>query len=99
MSDYPALQDLMPLLPELVLACGAMLMLMVGVMIGERSSAFVNGWCVIVLLVVGAALAWVPPGPHAMFGRQFPRRRLCALSRLTLVARRGAAAFARLSHD
>ena len=71
MNEYPALQDLMPLLPELVLACGAMLMLMVGVTIGERSSAFVNSWCVIVLVAVGAALVWVPPGPHAMFGGSF----------------------------
>jgi NADH-quinone oxidoreductase subunit N len=44
MNAFPALHDLMPLLPELVLACGAMLMLMIGVMIGERSSAMVNGW-------------------------------------------------------
>jgi NADH-quinone oxidoreductase subunit N len=71
MNEYPALQDFMPLLPELVLACGAMLMLMVGVTIGERSSAFVNSWCVIVLVAVGAALVWVPPGPQALFGGSF----------------------------
>src|SRR5512136_1076412 len=71
MNQLPGLQDLMPLLPELVLACGAMLMLMVGVTIGERSSAFVNSWCVIVLVAVGAALAWVPPSPHVMFGGSF----------------------------
>jgi len=71
MSEYPALQDLMPLLPELILACGAMLMLMVGVMIGERSSAMVNGWCVIILVAAGAALVWVSPGPHSMFGGSF----------------------------
>jgi NADH-quinone oxidoreductase subunit N len=71
MSEYPTLQDLMPLLPELILACGAMLMLMVGVMIGERSSAMVNGWCVIILVAAGAALVWVSPGPHSMFGGSF----------------------------
>src|SRR5512143_993671 len=71
MNQLPGLQDLMPLLPELVLACGAMLMLMVGVMIGERSSAFVNSWCVIVLVAVGLALVWMPPGPHSMFGGSF----------------------------
>jgi len=71
MNAFPALQDLMPLLPELVLACGAMLMLMIGVTIGERSSAMVNGWCVIVMLVAGAALVWVPPGPQSMFGGSF----------------------------
>jgi NADH-quinone oxidoreductase subunit N len=71
MSEYPTLQDLMPLLPELILACGAMLMLMVGVMIGERSSAMVNGWCVIILVAAGTALVWVSPGPHSMFGGSF----------------------------
>src|SRR6185437_2525562 len=71
MNDLPVLHDLMPMLPELALACGAMLMLMLGVMIGERSAAFVNGLCVIVLLLVGVALGAVPPGPHAMFGGSF----------------------------
>ena len=59
------------MVPELVLACGAMLMLMAGVVIGERSAAMVNTWCVVVLVLAGAALAWVPAGPHAMFGGSF----------------------------
>ena len=71
MNEYPLLQDLMPMLPELVLACGAMLMLMAGVTFGERSAAGVNGWCVIILLLAGGAVVWVPPGPHAMFGGSF----------------------------
>src|SRR6476620_7509868 len=71
MAQLPTLQDLLPLLPELLLACGAMLMLMVGAAIGERSAAGVNGWCVIILLLAGGALLWIPPGPHAMFGGSF----------------------------
>jgi NADH-quinone oxidoreductase subunit N len=71
MNEYPALQDLVPILPELLLACGAMLMLMAGVMFGERSAASVNGWCVIILLIVGGAVVWMPAGPHAMFGGSF----------------------------
>jgi NADH-quinone oxidoreductase subunit N len=61
----------MPLLPELTLACGAMLMLMFGAFIGERSAAMVNGWCVVVLVLAGVALVWLPPGPHVMFGGSF----------------------------
>ena len=68
MTQLPALQDLLSLLPELVLACGAMLMLMIGAAIGERSSAVVNGWCVIILALAAAALFWLPRGPHVMFG-------------------------------
>ena len=71
MNQMPTLLDLAPMLPELVLACGAMLMLMAGVIIGERSAAMVNGWCVILLAAAGAALLWVPAGPHAMFGGSF----------------------------
>src|SRR6187397_630109 len=71
MSELPTLHELIPLLPELVLACGAMAMLMLGVAIGERSAAVVNGFCFIVLLLAGAALSSVPPGTHAMFGGSF----------------------------
>jgi NADH-quinone oxidoreductase subunit N len=71
MNQAPTLLELAPLLPELVLACGAMLMLMIGVFIGERSAAMVNTWCVAVLVLAGAALAWVPQGSHAMFGGSF----------------------------
>ncbi|MGA8886566.1 MAG: NADH-quinone oxidoreductase subunit NuoN [Pseudolabrys sp.] len=71
MNQLSALHDLMPLLPELTLACGAMLMLMFGAFIGERSAAMVNGWCVVVLVLAGVALVWLPPGPHVMFGGSF----------------------------
>ncbi|HEY2425758.1 MAG TPA: NADH-quinone oxidoreductase subunit NuoN [Pseudolabrys sp.] len=71
MNQLSALHDLMPLLPELMLACGAMLMLMFGAFIGERSAAMVNGWCVVVLVLAGVALVWLAPGPHVMFGGSF----------------------------
>jgi NADH-quinone oxidoreductase subunit N len=71
MNQAPTLLELAPLLPELVLACGAMLMLMIGVVIGERSAAMVNTWCVAVLVLAGVALAWVPQGSYAMFGGSF----------------------------
>ena len=71
MNQLSALHDLMPLLPELTLACGAMLMLMFGAFIGERSAAMVNGWCVVVLVLAGVTLVWLAPGPHVMFGGSF----------------------------
>src|SRR4029450_7055804 len=71
MNQAPTLLELAPLLPELVLACGAMLMLMIGVFIGEGSAAMVTTWCVAVLVLAGAALAWLPQGSHAMFGGSF----------------------------
>jgi NADH-quinone oxidoreductase subunit N len=65
------LHDIQPILPELMLACGAMLMLMLGAFAGEGSARFVNGLCIIVLIVVGAALAVLPPGRYAMFNGSF----------------------------
>src|SRR4029078_12577514 len=71
MSQLPFLNELIPLLPELVLACGPMAMLMLGVAIGERSAAVVNGFSFIVLLLAGAALSSVPLGTHVMVGGSF----------------------------
>ncbi|HKS85193.1 MAG TPA: NADH-quinone oxidoreductase subunit NuoN [Pseudolabrys sp.] len=71
MTQYPALQEYMPILPEILLACGAMLMLMLGVAAGDRSAGIVNGCCVLVLVVVGVALGAVAPGTHALFGGSF----------------------------
>ncbi|MEP7032065.1 MAG: NADH-quinone oxidoreductase subunit NuoN [Pseudolabrys sp.] len=64
---------MLPILPELVLACGAMLMLLVGVSIvqSERSASIVNGWCIVVLLAVGALVVTMPAGCYVMFGGSF----------------------------
>ena len=72
MNQVTHLQDLIPLLPEIVLACGAMLVLMGGVIGGERSARAVNGLCIIVLLLVAYAMvAWVPAGRSVLFGGSF----------------------------
>jgi len=63
--------DLLPLLPEIVLGCGAMLMLMVGVFAGERSAGIVNGWCVVVLIAVAGVLLSVPAGRYVLFDGSF----------------------------
>jgi NADH-quinone oxidoreductase subunit N len=63
--------DLMPAAPEIVLACGAMLMLMLGVFMGERSGRFVNSLCILVLVAAAAALIAVPVGQHALFSGSF----------------------------
>jgi len=73
MSQVTQINALLPILPELVLACGAMLMLMVGVSVvqTERSSSIVNGWCVAILVMVAGFLLSVPAGRYAMFGGSF----------------------------
>ncbi|HEY1311641.1 MAG TPA: NADH-quinone oxidoreductase subunit NuoN [Pseudolabrys sp.] len=72
MNQVTHLQDLMPILPEIILACGAMAVLMGGVFGGERSAPSVNGWCIGVLILVGyAMIAWVPTGRFVLFGGSF----------------------------
>jgi NADH-quinone oxidoreductase subunit N len=63
--------DFMPAVPEIVLACGAMLMLMLGVFMGEHSCRFVNSLCILVLVAAAAALIAVPVGQHALFSGSF----------------------------
>ncbi len=74
MSQLTQMQWLMPMLPELVLGCGAMLLLMVGVFIhqSERSATIVNAWCVVLLLAVAYLVwVWVPVGRTELFGGSF----------------------------
>jgi NADH-quinone oxidoreductase subunit N len=73
MIQYLQSSGLLPLLPEFVLGIGAMVVLMLGVSIAqsERSSAIVNGFCVLVLVLAGVAVAMAPPGREVLFGGSF----------------------------
>jgi NADH-quinone oxidoreductase subunit N len=74
MNHLAQIQWLLPVLPELVLAFGAMLMLMIGVSIAqtERSAAIVNAWCVAILVAAAwVLLMWVPAGRTELFGGSF----------------------------
>ena len=66
-------QALLPILPEAVLAGGAMLMLMVGVGVhqSERSARIVNGFCVAVLALSALVVVMLPPGRSELFGGSF----------------------------
>ncbi|MDK9694938.1 MAG: NADH-quinone oxidoreductase subunit NuoN [Siculibacillus sp.] len=62
--------DLMPAMPEILLAIGALALLMYGVFVGEKSTGAVT-WGAVLVLVVG--LMWVLTGPQAAsaFGGTF----------------------------
>jgi NADH-quinone oxidoreductase subunit N len=64
---------MLPILPEAVLAGGAMLMLMVGVgaFQSERSARIVNGFCVAILAFAAFVVAMLPPGRTVLFGGSF----------------------------
>jgi len=71
MNELTNINALMPVLPEIMLACGAMLMLMLGAFAGERSGSFVNGLCILLLIAVGAVVVWLPGGKTTLFGGGF----------------------------
>jgi NADH-quinone oxidoreductase subunit N len=67
MNSPADLHNLTLLLPEIVLALSAMLLLLIGVVLGEGGARLVNGLAVVVLVVVAALVIGEPPGPHALF--------------------------------
>ena len=72
MIEFMQLSSLMPVLPEAILAVGAMVVLMLGVMGGDRSGPAANGWCIgLLVLVAYALIAWVPHGRFELFGGSF----------------------------
>jgi NADH-quinone oxidoreductase subunit N len=71
MNDLTTIQGLLPVLPEIVLAVGAMVMLMLGVSIRESEGAAVNGMSAALLVVVAALVLVMPEGRHLLFGGSF----------------------------
>jgi NADH-quinone oxidoreductase subunit N len=60
-----------PLLPELLLAVGAMALLMVGAVLGETSTNLATGCALLLLLIVGLLLAVIPADKSVLFGGSF----------------------------
>jgi NADH-quinone oxidoreductase subunit N len=69
--DIVSTATLQPLLPELLLAVGAMCVLMIGVFKGECSTSLVNGLCVLLLVAAGVLLLLQPAGRVELFGGSF----------------------------
>jgi NADH-quinone oxidoreductase subunit N len=66
-------QWMMPILPEAILAGGAMLLLLIGVSgsQSERGSGIVNGFCIAVMALAGFAIVTMPPAKATLFGGSF----------------------------
>ena len=62
---------LLPAMPELVLAGGTMLLLMLGVFLRRDTTNLVNLGAIILLLATGVVIAWLPPGRLVSFGGSF----------------------------
>jgi NADH-quinone oxidoreductase subunit N len=71
MTSTAQLPALLPALPELVLAGGAMLLLMVGAYRGERSAPIVAFGAIMLLIAAIVAIVWLPGGKAVTFGGSF----------------------------
>ncbi len=71
MSFESAGYQLLPVLPELVLAVGAMALLMIGAYRGERTTSLVTGLSVFLLVIVGAIELALPAGRLTTFSGSF----------------------------
>jgi NADH-quinone oxidoreductase subunit N len=63
--------SLLPILPELVLAGGAMLLLLLGVYAGNNSAPAINGLSIMLLIFVAALIVFGTTGRVAIFGDSF----------------------------
>ncbi len=63
--------SLLPVLPELVLAAGAMALLMLGAFRGQQTTSLVTGIAVVLLVVTGGLELWLPAGKLTTFGGSF----------------------------
>jgi NADH-quinone oxidoreductase subunit N len=70
MSETFVIGDLYPALPELVLAVGAMALLMLGAF-RESAVTAVNWLAILLLVVAGVIIAWLPAEPLETFGGSF----------------------------
>src|ERR1700746_2671768 len=71
MSFESAGYPLLPVLPELVLAVGAMALLMMGAFEGHRTTSLVTTLSICLLVVVGAIELALPSGKLTTFGGSF----------------------------
>jgi NADH-quinone oxidoreductase subunit N len=71
MSFSSAGYQLLPVLPELVLAAGAMVLLMLGAYRGEGTTRLVTTLAVVLLVVTGALELMLPAGKLTTFGGSF----------------------------
>lgn len=71
MNALTSINALQPIFPEIVLAIGAMTLLMLAVFAGERSARFVNALCILLLIGIGALIVWLPAGRATLFDGSF----------------------------
>src|SRR5437667_2558322 len=71
MTETVEIPALLPALPEIVLAIGAMLLLMVGAFRGEQTAKGIEGAAILLLVLTGLIVVLLPAGKLVTFGGSF----------------------------
>src|ERR1700755_1571609 len=71
MPETLEIPALLPALPEIVLALGAMALLMFGAFRGEQATRSIDGAAILLLIFTGAVIVWLPAGTLVTFGDSF----------------------------
>src|SRR5262245_23949908 len=71
MTEPAEIPALLPALPEIVLAIGAMLLLMIGAFRGERATPTIDAAAILLLIAAGAVVVWLPGEKLVTFGGSF----------------------------
>ncbi len=71
MPETLEIPALLPALPEIVLALGAMALLMVGAFRGEQATRSIDSAAILLLILTGAVIVWLPAGRLVTFGDSF----------------------------
>jgi NADH-quinone oxidoreductase subunit N len=71
MTETFQVPALLPALPEIVLVVGAMLLLMVGAFRGERAASGIDGTAILLLVITGLIVVWLPGDNLVTFGGSF----------------------------
>jgi NADH-quinone oxidoreductase subunit N len=71
MNQTTEIPALLPVLPEIVLALGAMALLMVGAFRGDRTTVVIDVAAILLLVVTGFIVAWLPSDKVVAFGGSF----------------------------
>src|SRR4249919_2098832 len=97
MPETLEIPALLPALPEIVLALGAMALLMVGAFRGEQATRSIDGAAILLLIFTGAVIVWLPAGRLVTFGDSFVVDNFARF--LKLLALTGSAAAILMSTD
>src|SRR6476659_6599669 len=99
MNTSLTLASIVPLLPEIILAVGAMALLMLGVYRTPRSETLIDALSIILLVIAGVAVVLLPEGKLVTFGGSFVVDNFARFLKVLAIAGSAAAILMSIDYD